>query len=117
MHRPNPDEEQAQLPLNTMPTADIAASFQMAVVDVLVDKTKKAAEQHEVKEILLAGGVSANRLLRNKMMSSAGRPVRVPPLYLCTDNAAMIGAVAHWRRQAGDVADWDLDVIPNLRLG
>ncbi len=115
MHHPEKSAQQ-QLPLNGMPAANIAASFQMAVVDVLVDKTKAAADQYAVKEILLAGGVSANSLLRNKMMGSAGRPVRVPPLYLCTDNAAMIGAAAYWHWQAGDVASQDLDVKANLRL-
>jgi N6-L-threonylcarbamoyladenine synthase len=108
---------QAQLPLRTMPVADIAASFQMAVVDVLVTKTIATAEQYQAGEILLAGGVSANALLRHKMTAEAGRSVRVPPLYLCTDNAAMIGAAAYWRLQAGQVADWDLDVSANLRLG
>lgn len=116
LHQPDQTTEQAHLPLNPMPTADIAASFQMAVVDVLVKKTRAAADQHDVAEILLAGGVSANTMLRNKMMASAGRPVRVPPLFLCTDNAAMVGAAAYWRWQAGDMADWDLDVVANLRL-
>jgi N6-L-threonylcarbamoyladenine synthase len=113
LHKPT--ESQAQLSL--MPVADIAASFQMAVIEVLVEKTVAAAQTFEVAEILLAGGVSANTLLRNKLMTAADRPVRVPPLYLCTDNAAMIGAAAYWHFRAGQVAGWDCDVIPNLRLG
>ncbi|MEW5959903.1 MAG: tRNA (adenosine(37)-N6)-threonylcarbamoyltransferase complex transferase subunit TsaD [Chloroflexota bacterium] len=117
LHAPRPTAPPEQLPLPpAMPVADIAASFQLAVVDVLVDKTIMAAKEYNVAEILLAGGVSANTLLRNKMMAAAERPVRIPPLWLCTDNAAMIGAAAYWRRQAGHVSDWDLDVSANLRL-
>lgn len=110
-------QTQPQAKLNNIPLADIAASFQMAVVDALIEKTKAAADKYKVSEILLAGGVSANALLRNKMMAVAGRPVRVPALFLCTDNAAMIGAAAYWHHQAGHTAAWDLDVKPNLALG
>jgi N6-L-threonylcarbamoyladenine synthase len=97
--------------------ANLAASFQMAVVDVLVEKTCEAAERFGAAEILVAGGVSANAALRREMTDRADRPVRVPPLFLCTDNAAMIGAVAHHRFMAGRYAGLDLDVIPNLQLG
>jgi N6-L-threonylcarbamoyladenine synthase len=115
MKRPDP-ASQPELPLGTMPTADIAASFQMAVVDVLVSKTLAAAKQHHAAEILLAGGVSANALLRQKIQAEASCPVHIPPLYLCTDNAAMIGAAAHWHYQTDQFTDWDLDVKANLRL-
>jgi N6-L-threonylcarbamoyladenine synthase len=113
---PYTDTAQGQLTLPTFPMADIAASFQMAVVDILVSKTKAAAAEYEVAEILLTGGVSANNLLRQMMMTDTEQSVRVPPLFLCTDNAAMIGAAAYWRWQAGQFADWNLDVIANLRL-
>jgi N6-L-threonylcarbamoyladenine synthase len=105
-----------QLPLRSLPVANLAASFQMAVVDVLVEKTCLAAEHFDAVEILIAGGVSANAVLRREMAARADRPVRVPPFFLCTDNAAMIGAVAHHRFLAGERAGLDLDVIPNLRL-
>jgi N6-L-threonylcarbamoyladenine synthase len=105
-----------QLPLRSLPVANLAASFQMAVVDVLVEKTCQAAQHFDAAEILIAGGVSANAVLRREMIAHADRPVRAPPLFLCTDNAAMIGAVAHHRFLAGERADLDLDVIPNLRL-
>ena len=110
------DTAVVQLPLPSLPVAHLAASFQMAVVDVLVEKTCQAAARFDAAEILIAGGVSANTVLRREMIARADRPVRVPPLVLCTDNAAMIGAAAHHRYLAGQFADMDLDVVPNLRL-
>jgi N6-L-threonylcarbamoyladenine synthase len=101
----------------SLPVQNLAASAQAAIIDALVAKTQAAAAAFQVKEVLISGGVSANSLLRREMTAQIDRPVRYPPLFLCTDNAAMIGAAAHWHYQAGRFADWDLDVIPNLRLG
>ncbi len=91
---------------------DVAASFQEALVDTLVEKTARAAKSHHVTEILLAGGVSANQKLRAAMRKETELPVRFPPLNLCTDNAAMIAAAAFFRYQAGFRSDLDLDVLP-----
>jgi N6-L-threonylcarbamoyladenine synthase len=99
-----------------VPVADFAASFQASVVDQLCDKTVKAAEATGATAILMGGGVSANKPLRTAMKTRAHVPVYWPPLWLCTDNAAMIGAAAFWRYQAGQRAGWDLDVEPGLRL-
>jgi len=99
-----------------LPVHDLAASFQAAVVDVLVTKTVRAAFDYEAKAIHLAGGVSANRALRKAMKEAVEIPVRVPPLELCTDNAAMIGAAAHWHFINGRRDSLDMDVIPSLQL-
>jgi N6-L-threonylcarbamoyladenine synthase len=98
------------------PVADMAASFQAAVVDVLVDKTAKAAEDYEATAVHIAGGVSANRALRSQMMEYVPIPVRYPPPNLCTDNAAMIAAAAHWHFINGQSDGLDFDVLPSLRL-
>jgi len=99
-----------------LPVADLAASFQMAVVDVLVGKAKRAAEDYQVEQILLSGGVAANKLLRQEMAKRSDLPVLCPPISLCTDNAAMVACAAYFRYQAGHRSGWDLDVIPNLKL-
>jgi N6-L-threonylcarbamoyladenine synthase len=99
-----------------LPVADLAASFQAAVVDALVTKTIMAAEEFGAKAIHLAGGVSANRALQRTMRRFSDLPVRVPPSELCTDNAAMIAAAAHWRFISGDRSNLDLDVVPSLQL-
>ncbi len=96
--------------------ADLAASFQRALVDALVEKTVRAAEETGVSEICVCGGVSANAVLRQTMRERAPVPVSVPPIYLCTDNAAMIAAAGHYRFVAGERAGLEMDVIPNLRL-
>jgi N6-L-threonylcarbamoyladenine synthase len=96
--------------------ADAAASFQEAVVDVLVTKTIAAAREHHVRQILLAGGVAANSLLRQRLVENSPLPVLIPPLNLCTDNAAMIAAGGYYRFQAGKIDGLDLDVVPGLKL-
>jgi N6-L-threonylcarbamoyladenine synthase len=105
-------EAGVEAPRPGLPIADLAASFQAAVVDVLVGKALSAAETLGAKEVLVAGGVSANRALREAFRERASLPVRVPPLALCTDNAAMIGAVGHWRYLAGQRDALDMDVLP-----
>lgn len=99
-----------------VPVADIAAAFQTAVVDVLVTKTIEAAEEYQATEILLAGGVAANTALRAAIVERATLPVRYPPIWLCTDNAAMIGAAGFFAWAEGRRSDWGLDVVPSLAL-
>ncbi len=102
--------------MRALPVANLAASFQAAIVDVLVEKTSRAAQEFEARMVLLAGGVAANEWLRAEMSRRCPVPVRYPPLQLCTDNAAMVACAGFYRFQAGDRAGWDLDVVPNLRL-
>ncbi|MFC1998205.1 tRNA (adenosine(37)-N6)-threonylcarbamoyltransferase complex transferase subunit TsaD [Chloroflexota bacterium] len=99
------------------PAADIAASFQEAVVDVLAAKALEVARNYKVKRIIIAGGVAANKLLRNTVQQRSTIPVSCPPLALCTDNAAMIATCGYFRLKDGKLSDWALDVEPNLKLG
>jgi len=96
--------------------ADAAASFQEAVVDVLVGKTVAVAKECRVKQILLAGGVASNRLLHQRLVENSPIPVSVPKPILCTDNAAMIAACGYYRFQTGEINGLDLDVVPSLKL-
>jgi len=103
----------------TLNTADLAASFQASVVEVLVEKTITASKQMDIKNILLAGGVAANSGLRSELerrCAQEGRSLYYPPLQYCTDNGAMIACAAYYRLQKGERSDWHLNAVPNLRL-
>jgi N6-L-threonylcarbamoyladenine synthase len=105
--------EETNLPL---PVNDLAASFQAAVVDVLVTKTLSAAKEFKAKDILVAGGVSANHLLRTRFKENQEFNVHIPPLVLCTDNAAMISGAGYYRFVAGQRDELDMDALPNWPL-
>ncbi len=100
----------------SLPVHDLAASFQKAVVDVLVKKTINAARQFGAKEILVAGGVSANHALRQTFKAQTEFPVHIPPLSLCTDNAAMIASAGYHRFTLGHVSQLNIDVLPTWPL-
>lgn len=99
-----------------VPVSDLAASFQEAVVDVLVTKTIQAAKNTDARAIALAGGVAANLPLREQLARRSPLPVYCPPVPLCTDNGAMIAAAGFFRFQAGARAGLDLDVVPTLAI-
>ena len=99
--------------------ADVAASFQQAVCDVLVDNTVKAAKELNVNKIAIAGGVAANTLLREQMEregKKAGLSFYCPPIDLCTDNAAMISCAGYLNFEAGIRGNLDLNAVPQLSI-
>ena len=101
-----------------LPVADLAASFQAAVVDVLKEKSIQAAEKYNAKCIFVSGGVSANTTLRKAIVDRAeDLPVYFPPKFLCTDNASMIAAAGYKRFEAGHRDDWNMDAKPSWPLG
>ena len=99
-----------------LPVDDLAASFQAAVVDVLLSKTMKAARTYKVKQVIVAGGVSANKALREAFLGQKEFPVSIPALSLCTDNAAMIATAGYYRFVLGQRDALDLDVLPTWPL-
>jgi len=101
------------------PTEDVAASFQQAVVDVLVEKTRRAGRELGVKALCLGGGVAANSLLREQFLSACaedGFRAFLPSREMCTDNAAMVAAAAWWRLGSDGPTSLEAGADPNLRL-
>ena len=100
--------------------ADIAASFQQAVVDVLVDNAIRAAKDYHMDRLAIAGGVASNGALRAAIEAACEKEgirfYRPSPIF-CTDNAAMIGVAAYYEYRKGTRHGWDLNAVPNLKLG
>ncbi len=99
-----------------LPVEDLAASFQMAVVDVLFEKTMRAARQNGVEDIIIGGGVSANAALREKFLGQEEFRVHIPALHYCTDNAAMVAAAGYYRYGLGHVDGMEIDIQPTWPL-
>ena len=102
-----------------LPRADLAASFEQAVVDTLCEKASLAMADFGLSTLCIAGGVSANRRLRQQLTELSrkqGFRLCMPELWLCTDNAAMIGSAAYYRLRKGDLAPLELNAVPALSL-
>ncbi|MCD8158182.1 MAG: tRNA (adenosine(37)-N6)-threonylcarbamoyltransferase complex transferase subunit TsaD [Clostridiales bacterium] len=100
--------------------ADIAASFQQAVIDVLTEKAMRACSEYGINKLAACGGVSANSALRASLRAACekkGIEFYVPELVLCTDNGAMIGSAAYYEYKAGCRTDMSLNAVPGLKLG
>lgn len=111
---------QAEMKGETINVPDVAASFQKAVVDVLVDHSVSAAKEYGFKEVALAGGVASNSALRAAMEKACNENditlYRPSPIF-CTDNAAMIGVAGYYEFIKGNRSDYHLNAVPNLKLG
>lgn len=102
-----------------IPKADICASFRFAVVDLLVSNFLKAAEDYNIKSLAVAGGVSANTLLRNRLKEECekrGYKFYLPEKSLCTDNAAMVGSQGYYEYLSGNIADLSLNAVATLPI-
>lgn len=102
-----------------IPTADLAASFQRAIIDMLTGRIIKAVKEKQVKYVILSGGVAANgrfREILQEQLDTMGVGLYFPPPILCTDNGAMIGSVGYFLLQRGITAGLELNAMPNLRL-
>ena len=105
------------LPVDSQEVANVAAAFQEAIVDCMVQRTVEVAKKYDARGVVLGGGVAANSLLRQELVRHSPVEVIMPRPGLCTDNGAMIGAAAYFHLRSGPIARWDLDAIPNLKLG
>ena len=99
-----------------LPVADLAASFQAAVVDVLFNKTMNAAREFDSKQIVVGGGVSANKPLRDAFLAQEEFPINIPRISLCTDNAAMVAAAGYFRYALGHTDGLEIDIMPTWPL-
>ena len=97
----------------------MCSSFQKTVTEILIENIKKTIKQAEVKKLVLAGGVSANSYIRSefeKLQEQENINVFFPELKLCTDNAAMIASAGYYNYLEGNISDFTLNAIPNLKL-